>query len=45
MDFRYSPTEEQFRQEVKTWLEANVPTDLRAGGDEDLAPHDRWERQ
>ncbi len=45
MDFRYSPAEEQFRQEVKIWLEANVPTDLRAGGDEDLVPHERWERQ
>jgi alkylation response protein AidB-like acyl-CoA dehydrogenase len=45
MDFRYSPTEEQFRQEVKTWLETNVPADLRAGGDEDFAPHERWKRQ
>jgi alkylation response protein AidB-like acyl-CoA dehydrogenase len=45
MDFRYSSTEEQFRQEVRTWLEANVPTDLRAGGDEDFAPHERWDRQ
>jgi len=45
MDFRFSPTEEQFRQEVKTWLEANVPTDFRAGADEDLVPHERWERQ
>lgn len=45
MDFRYSPTEEQFRQEVRVWLEANVPVDLRSGGDEDLAPRERWERQ
>jgi alkylation response protein AidB-like acyl-CoA dehydrogenase len=45
MDFRYSPVEEQFRQEVRTWLETNVPADLRSGGDEDLVPHERWERQ
>jgi alkylation response protein AidB-like acyl-CoA dehydrogenase len=45
MDFRFSPDEEQFRQEVRTWLETNVPADLRAGGDEDLAPYERWKRQ
>lgn len=45
MDFSYSPQEEQFRQEVRSWLDANVPDDIRAGRDEDLPPPERWERQ
>jgi len=45
MDFSYSPAEEQFRQEVRSWLEANAPDDIRAGRDEDLPPPERWERQ
>jgi alkylation response protein AidB-like acyl-CoA dehydrogenase len=28
MDFRFSPDEEAFRQELRAWLEQNVPTDL-----------------
>ncbi len=27
MDFHFSPEEEAFRQELRTWLEQNVPTD------------------
>ena len=27
MDFRFSPEEEAFRQELRTWLEENVPAD------------------
>jgi alkylation response protein AidB-like acyl-CoA dehydrogenase len=45
MDFSYSPQEEQFRQEVRSWLNANVPDDIRAGKDEDFPPPERWERQ
>lgn len=45
MDFSYSPEEEKFRQEVRSWLDANVPEDIRAGKDEDLPPPERWERQ
>lgn len=44
MDFNYSPQEEKFRQEVRTWLDANLPDDLREGRDEDLSPKERWER-
>ena len=44
MDFNYSPTEEKFRQEVRSWLEANLPEDLREGRDEELSPKERWER-
>jgi alkylation response protein AidB-like acyl-CoA dehydrogenase len=44
MDFRYSPAEEQFRREVRSWLEANLPADLREGRDEDLSQDGRWER-
>ena len=45
MDFSYSPEEEKFRGQVRAWLEANAPDDIRAGQDEDLAPDARWERQ
>ena len=44
MDFSYSPTEEKFRQEVRSWLEANLPEDLREGRDEELSQNERWER-
>lgn len=44
MDFSYSPAEEQFRDEVRVWMEANVPDDLRGGRDEDLEPAQRWQR-
>ncbi len=44
MDFSYSPAEEQFRDEVRVWMEANVPDDLRGGRDEDLEPAERWQR-
>ena len=45
MNFTYSPEEEQFRLEVRTWLEANTPEDLRGGKDDDLSMDERWERQ
>jgi len=44
MDFNYSPQEEKFRQEVRSWIEANLPEDLREGRDEDLSPKERWEQ-
>jgi alkylation response protein AidB-like acyl-CoA dehydrogenase len=44
MDFTYSPAEEKFRQEVRSWLDANLPEDLREGRDEELAHNERWER-
>jgi len=44
MDFTYSPAEEKFRQEVRSWLDANLPEDLREGRDEELALSERWER-
>jgi len=44
MDFNYSPQEEKFRQEVHTWLDANLPEDLREGRDEELSQNERWER-
>ena len=45
MNFTYSPEEEQFRQEVRTWLEVNTPEDLRGGKDDDLSMDERWKRQ
>jgi len=44
MEFNYSPTEEKFRQEVCSWLDANLPDDLREGRDEELSQDERWER-
>ena len=44
MDFNYSPEEEKFRQEVHSWLEVNLPDDLREGRDEELVQDERWKR-
>jgi alkylation response protein AidB-like acyl-CoA dehydrogenase len=44
MDFNYSPSEDKFRQEVRFWLDANLPEDLREGRDEELSQDERWER-
>ena len=32
MDLSYSPEEQSFREEVRTWLEANLPAQWRHGG-------------
>jgi alkylation response protein AidB-like acyl-CoA dehydrogenase len=32
MDFDFTPEQQAFRREVRTWLEANVPADLRGRG-------------
>ncbi|MBI4608740.1 MAG: acyl-CoA dehydrogenase family protein [Candidatus Rokubacteria bacterium] len=32
MDFNFTPEQEAFRQEVREWLRANLPTDLRGRG-------------
>ncbi|MGH7963061.1 MAG: acyl-CoA dehydrogenase family protein, partial [Candidatus Binatia bacterium] len=44
MDFNYSPAEKQFRQEVRSWFEANLPDDLREGRDEHLPAAERFVR-
>lgn len=46
MDLTYSAQEEAFRQEVRTWLRANVPAVPLPSGDtrEGFAEHVRWER-
>src|SRR6266702_6384685 len=44
MDFNYSLEEEKFRQEVHSWLEVNLPNDLREGRDEELPQDERWKR-
>ncbi len=40
MDFQYTPEQEAFRAEVRSWLEANLPPDLRVDDprDERVAP-------
>jgi alkylation response protein AidB-like acyl-CoA dehydrogenase len=51
MDFNYSPDQEAYRQEVRTWLEANQPAPLtpeeRERIDEDLlwARNKRWHKK
>ena len=45
VDLTYSESEEQFRDECRTWLTANVPTDLPSGDTkEGFALHLEWER-
>jgi alkylation response protein AidB-like acyl-CoA dehydrogenase len=44
MDFNYTPEEEKFRQEIRFWLEKNLPDDLREGRDEELTQDERWQR-
>jgi alkylation response protein AidB-like acyl-CoA dehydrogenase len=45
MDLRWSAAEEEFRQEARTWLEANVPHGLPSGDTrEGFALHLEWER-
>ncbi len=47
MDLAYTPEQQEFRAEVRSWLEANVPRqplrsfDTREGFEE----HRRWESQ
>ncbi len=47
MDLRFTPKEEAFRQECRTWLEANVPPSPLPSGDtrEGFAAHVEWEKR
>ncbi len=48
MDFNYSPDDEAFRRELRTWLEANTPKDLKPRGDIDMLHEespDDWKRR
>ncbi len=46
MDLTWSPAEEAFRAEARTWLEANVPTGLPSGDTrEGFAAHLEWEKK
>ena len=47
MDLTFQPSEETFRQEARTWLEANVPQSPLASGDtrEGFAQHVEWEKK
>jgi alkylation response protein AidB-like acyl-CoA dehydrogenase len=42
MDFEYTPEQEAYRMELRTWLEANVPEDLKANA-ADMVPSSREE--
>ena len=46
MDLTWSPAEEAFRAECRTWLEANVPESAHESGDtrEGFAAHVEWEK-
>lgn len=45
MDLNFTADEEAFREECRTWLEANVPTEFLPSGDtrEGFAQHIEWE--
>src|SRR5205814_8973695 len=46
MDLSYTPEQEAFREEVRTWLAANVPQDLpSAGTREGFEAHRAWEQE
>lgn len=47
MDLNFTPREEAFRQEVRAWLEANVPKEPLPSGDtaEGFALHVEWEKR
>jgi alkylation response protein AidB-like acyl-CoA dehydrogenase len=47
VDLTYSPAEEAFRREARTWLQANVPREPLPSGDteEGFALHRHWERR
>jgi alkylation response protein AidB-like acyl-CoA dehydrogenase len=47
MDLSFSPDEEAFRAECRTWLDANVPRPAHPSGDtrEGFAAHLEWERK
>jgi alkylation response protein AidB-like acyl-CoA dehydrogenase len=46
MDLRWSPQDEAFRQEARSWLSANVPDGLPSGDTRDgFAAHLEWERR
>jgi alkylation response protein AidB-like acyl-CoA dehydrogenase len=44
MDFNYSPEQETYRQEVRTWLEANQPPPLTAEEKERIDEDLLWDR-
>src|SRR5438067_12074656 len=46
MDLSYTPEQEAFWEEVRTWLAANVPQDLpSAGTREGFEAHRAWEQE
>jgi alkylation response protein AidB-like acyl-CoA dehydrogenase len=45
MDFRDTPEEAQFRQELRAWLEANVPEPVRTTGRMDVDRAKAWSKQ
>lgn len=44
MDFGYTPEQEAFRSQVRTWLEANQPPPLSSEEKENLTDDLLWER-
>src|SRR4030081_2372765 len=46
MDLTFTPAQQAFREQARTWLEANVPTETLAPMDtpEGFAQHRQWEK-
>lgn len=45
MDLKWTEEDEEFRQEVRTYLEANVPADLETHGDEGFEATRQWQHK
>jgi alkylation response protein AidB-like acyl-CoA dehydrogenase len=41
MDFDYTPEQEAFRREIRTWLEANLPEALKVEDTQEMTPKNR----
>ena len=45
MDFNYTPEEQEFRRELRAWLEANLPQDYDPDTFEEKSEEERWRLQ
>ena len=43
-EYHYTPEQQEFRKEVRTWLEENWPKDMERGQDYKHTSADTWRR-